>query len=217
MQFFYICALAVSGGVAFFVYHGHFEDADRQRRLWTCLRAGSLSALALYAVGYTLSGFAYDADQQAQHATALAAHRQTVLGFVGASGRLNPISNSELVAPREPSSSGANVWLVVAIATGGWLLYRHTGTMINGWYWVRTVHPATGAVAPNWDEPINAAALGAALRSDPSEIEDPPPAYQSEALKRKADALKSKLDADAAIANAAVERERARKRKERAA
>jgi len=217
MPFFFILALVISGGVAFLVYQGHFEDGEKRNAIWSSVRAASLSLVALYAVGYSLTGFLADADRQAQHATAVAAHREKLLGFVGASGHLNPIANSLVVAPPAPSPSGASVWLVIVLAAGGWLLYRHTGTMIKGWYWVRTVHPAAHAVVPKWDDPINAAALAAALRSNPSEIEDPPPAYQSEALRRKADALKSKLDADAAIANAAVERERARKRKERAA
>ena len=212
-----IFALVASGAVGVLVYHGHFDDDGQSRRLGNSLRAGGLSLFALCAAATGISDLTIGATQQALHATAVAAHREKLLGFVASSGRLNPIPNSALVMPPAPSQSAASVWFVVAVVAASWLLYRRTGTMIKGWYWVRVPHPAAKAVTQRWDEPIDGAGLGKALRSDPSEIEDPPPAYQSEALKRKADALKRKLEADAAVADAAVERERARKRKERAA
>lgn len=83
---------------------------------------------------------------------------------------------------------------------------------LRGWHYLFVSHPATIVATP----PLREGALfpkqelAQALRSDPAQLFDHPPAYKSRDLMEKAHALRDKIDADAEIAAAAMRRDRAR-------
>jgi hypothetical protein len=83
---------------------------------------------------------------------------------------------------------------------------------LRGWHHLFVSHPATSVAGPPLRDEVlfPKQELAAALRPDPAQLFDHPPAYQSRDLTQKAEALRAKIDADAEIAAAAMRRDRAR-------
>jgi hypothetical protein len=84
--------------------------------------------------------------------------------------------------------------------------------VLRGWHHLFVSHPATRVAGPLLREGalFPRDQLAAALRPDPAQLFEHPPAYQSRDLKEKAYALRDKIDADAEITAAAMRRDRAR-------
>ncbi len=83
---------------------------------------------------------------------------------------------------------------------------------IRGWHYLFVRHPAEPVVRPALKSggAIDIKAIAKALWPSSSDIEEPPPAYKSQHMKERAEALKAKLEAYAGLAKAMERRERAR-------
>lgn len=84
--------------------------------------------------------------------------------------------------------------------------------VLRGWHYLFVSHPATSVAGPPLRHGVllPKARLATALRPDPAQLFEHPPAYKSRDLMEKARALREKIDADADLAAAAMRRDRAR-------
>jgi hypothetical protein len=103
--------------------------------------------------------------------------------------------------------------LLVVLPLFVWLFAK---PFLKGFDYLFVPHPAEQVVerALASGEPVDAAALSAALAPDLSQITAPPPVFRSENQAARARALQDKLKADQAVAEEAIRREAARAQQE---
>jgi Pyruvate/2-oxoacid:ferredoxin oxidoreductase delta subunit len=117
-------------------------------------------------------------------------------------------------------SSGFAYWLDTTLFFHSWLFFAAfvgfvavgVQPFIQGWDYLFVKHPAEPVIeqALSSGEAIDHEALASALTPDPAEFDDPKPAWHNKHQAERARALKAKLEEDGRLADAAIERERAR-------
>jgi hypothetical protein len=139
---------------------------------------------------------------------------------VGANGMVEPIAQSDLpkidaiVRGERLVDTEASPALATLVVLGPslLLLFLFALPFLRGWHYLFVSHPATRVAGP----PLRSGALfpkvelAHALRPDPAQLFNHPPAYKSRDMAEKAQALRDKIEADADIAAAAMRRDRAR-------
>jgi hypothetical protein len=134
-------------------------------------------------------------------------------------GYVQPITESDfsramqiINQPRPPSDDVAVFGPVVLFLVPALLFsLLYLPRILVGWHYMFTRHAAEPITAPALRSRslFDSDKLAGAL-ADPSDIERPPPAYKSRNLFRRARALNEKIVQDGEIADAAMERDRAR-------
>jgi hypothetical protein len=146
----------------------------------------------------------------------------------GAEPAGQPIIDREALVFQQWAIIGAIAIATLAAAAGGeglaifalWIygltlavfLLTNVSRIRAGLYYVFTEHPAEAVVEPalNEDKSLDMSSLTRELALDHEEIDNPRPVYQYRSEAKRAEALKEKLDKDAELARAAVNRERMR-------
>jgi hypothetical protein len=123
--------------------------------------------------------------------------------------RLKALTQLHRIDPVEISQPNPELWAALSLIPTGILLLFYSPRFLVGWDWFRREHPAEKIVMPavRQTRAIDANKLADALTPDIRDLELHSPSYRFRHDAEKARALKDKLDADAALAEAAMRRE----------
>ena len=142
--------------------------------------------------------------------------------FIKHDGHIEPFSTHDAQAvrhPRQPQNDAEAKALAGDVATKAYLAFlpvllflgvyaRH---IFAGYHYLFVRHPAEAVVASAFrsGDLFDEDKLADALRSDPREFTDHPPAHHTQSLLRRAQLLREKIETHGEIADAAMRRDRA--------
>lgn len=185
----------------------------------------SLALLALYGISQshmpaTMPDAIFEAATRQQQRLRQKHVELTSILRVGANGMVEPIARSDLPKidaliqgeRRVDVDASPALMTLIVLGPSFLLMLLFAFLFLRGWHYLFVSHPATRVAGP----PLRSGSLfpkvelAHALRPDPAQLFDHPPAYKSRDMTEKAQALRDKIEADADIAAAAMRRDRAR-------
>ena len=194
--------------VGVFLFHGVNPDK---------LKNAMIGVFAGIIAGIICLFFANTEDPRVQYQRDVAVYKTKLRQLTGASGYLEPHAASQTPSPPiKPNVHAGSVFtsppFLVVYIPALYLLLFHGAAIVRGAHYVLVPHAADGVVhaALKNDISINRAQFSAAMRIDRGIFTLPAMPFIARNQAARARALKDKLEADAALARSAVNRERAR-------
>ena len=201
-----IIGVFLAAGV--FLFHGVSPDK---------LKSALIGVLAGLVAGTFCLFAANTDDPRVQYDRDVAAYKLKLQQLTSASGYLEPHAASQTpTPPRKPDVHAGSVFtsapLVIVYLPALYLLFFHGAAIVRGAHYVLVPHAADSVVrtALRDEISINRAQFSAAMRIDRGIFTLPAMPFIARNQAARARALKDKLEADAALARSAVNRERAR-------